>query len=355
MSGGERLRRAIVDETHCGRHVTGIERITLELFSAAALAPLSVEPVRSASRRRMILDQLVTLPLRARRSPDALILCSGFPPSPPLTLQGERVVAYIHDLFLLTRPQDLNWRARSYMAPSLRFALRRLKNFLVNSRATREELLRFARPDAEIRLYRPEVRNVLNLSAGARAARSDQADLRLVALGTVEPRKNLVAAAAIVAALRARGHDRARLDIIGRAGWGGEAERLKGREGVALHGYLAPELIAALVAEADFFISTSHAEGLGLPLIEAQYAGLPVIAPDQPVFREVLVGSGLLIDPADARGAAERIASFAAREGWRAAAAAASLANIERWNAQARADRADVVAWLAELSDSLRR
>ena len=29
-----------VDNTHLGRHVTGLERITLELFSEAALAPL---------------------------------------------------------------------------------------------------------------------------------------------------------------------------------------------------------------------------------------------------------------------------------------------------------------------------
>ena len=29
-----------VDHTHLGRHVTGLERITLELFSPAGLAPL---------------------------------------------------------------------------------------------------------------------------------------------------------------------------------------------------------------------------------------------------------------------------------------------------------------------------
>ena len=34
-----------VDHTHLGRHVTGLERITLELFSRAALAPLEVVPV----------------------------------------------------------------------------------------------------------------------------------------------------------------------------------------------------------------------------------------------------------------------------------------------------------------------
>ena len=85
-------------------------------------------------------------------------------------------------------------------------------------------------------------------------------------------------AADIVAALRtAHGWD-ARLHVVGRAGWGGEAERLKDRPGVVLHGYCEPETVRGLLADAHVFLSTSHDEGLGLPLLEAQYAGLPVVA-----------------------------------------------------------------------------
>jgi hypothetical protein len=36
-----------------------------------------------------------------------------------------------------------------------------------------------------------------------------------------------------------------------------------------------------------------------LPLLEAQYAGLPIIAPDAAIFREVLGESGIHIDTAD--------------------------------------------------------
>ncbi len=347
--------RALVDETHCGRHVTGIERITLELFSASALAPFDVAPLRSASRQRMMLDQLVTLPWRARAMPDALVLCSGFPPTPPVTLLGDRVVTYIHDLFLLTRPQDLNWRARAWMAPSLRFALKRLNHFLVNSQSTLAELRGFARPGADIRLYRPEVRNVLGLGVGDRASRATTPGPRLIALGTVEPRKNLGAAADIVAALQARGYSDAHLDIVGREGWGGEADRLRGRPGVTLHGYLPIEDIRRLVDDADLFISTSHAEGLGLPLLEAQYAGLPVVAADHEVFREVLGFSGVMIDAADAAAAADRVAAFLQQPDWRRAGTELSAGNIARWNAEARADHAAVLDWLLRLSADLKR
>ena len=43
-----------VDHTHLGRHVTGLERITLELFSPAALAPLPVVPVKASGTAKMI-------------------------------------------------------------------------------------------------------------------------------------------------------------------------------------------------------------------------------------------------------------------------------------------------------------
>ena len=49
-----------VDNTHLGRHVTGLERITLELFSEAALAPLDVVPVKAQGLRQMVTTQTTT-------------------------------------------------------------------------------------------------------------------------------------------------------------------------------------------------------------------------------------------------------------------------------------------------------
>ncbi|MEZ5841650.1 MAG: glycosyltransferase [Hyphomicrobiales bacterium] len=350
------LPRLIVDHSHVGRHVTGIERIALELFSPEALSPFAVETVRTASRKEMVVAQNFGLPRRALADPSAIVLCPGFPPSLLLSLFGERVVPYIHDLFLLTRPQDLNIRAKLYMVAPFRAAVRRLPRFFVNSQATGQELRAFCRPDAEIVLYRPKVRNVFGLGdAGRERPLAPNGELRLVALGTVEPRKNLAAAADIVEALRASGFPGASLDIVGRVGWGDDAERLAARPGVTLHGYRSVEEIRAIVDAADVFINTSHDEGLGLPLLEAQYAGLPVVAPQKTVFAEVLGESGLLIDPADPRAAAARIAGLVAGPGWRKAAATAAAANLVRWNDAADGDHAGVIDMLLRLAASRAR
>jgi glycosyltransferase involved in cell wall biosynthesis len=89
---------------------------------------------------------------------------------------------------------------------------------------------------------------------------------------------------------------------------------------------------------------------LGLPLLEAQYGSLPVVAPDKPVFREVLGESGVFVDPLDPGSAASRMAALLASENWRERYAAAARDNIARWNRNASGDRARVVNFLAELA-----
>ena len=163
-------------------------------------------------------------------------------------------------------------------------------------------------------------------------------DVKLVSLGTVEPRKNYRAAAAIVAALDRMLPGGAELHIAGREGWGDDIEHLKSAPAVRLHGYLPVAGVKALAESADLYLCTSHDEGLGLPLLEAQYAGLPVVAPDGTVFREVLGGSGTFIDASRPEAAAQAIVGLVSAEGWRAATTQAALANVARWNAVAACD-----------------
>ena len=339
-----------VDNTHLGRHVTGLERVTIELFSAAALRPLDIVPVTAHGTRQMLTTQTLGLPMRLAVS-TSILLCPGFPPSPLLRPFASRVLPYIHDDFLLTRRADLNRRARLYMAAPFKLALRHYPRFLVNSSDTKRKLAAHCRSDAEITLYRPPVRNVFDLESKERAGRDAQPrPLRLVALGTVEPRKNFGAAARMVSALRAQGFPNAMLDIVGRRGWGDDWQLLEATPGVTLHGYQPGERVTQLLSDADLFVCTSHDEGLGLPLLEAQYAGLPIIAPDASIFREVLDNSGVYIDPADPTSAAARIMATLSISGWRARYVTLAEHNLRRWNALAGSDRGAVLSLIAGLA-----
>lgn len=340
-ASGAPKSRVYLDLTHLGRHVTGIERVSIEQFEKVAFDAAEVLPVRSTSVFSMIVRQQILLPLLAIVHPSAQFAFPGFPPSPFFALIPHRVVMYVHDTFLLTRKQDLSAKARLYMAPQFALAVRRLKRFLVNSEKTRADLKAFARKDSAIDLYRPAVANHFGLESAPRLIRPDSSNpLKLVSLGTVEPRKNYGAALAILDAVRATFDARAELHIIGRAGWGDDADIIAKHPGVTVHGYLPAEAVRKIIGDAGIYLCTSHDEGLGLPLLEAQFAGLPVVAPEQPVFREVLGASGTFIDPANAAQSAEAIHRILSAPDWRRCQANLAVSNVRRWNLLAGADLA---------------
>ena len=116
--------------------------------------------------------------------------------------------------------------------------------------------------------------------------------VRWLMVGTVEPRKGHAQALDAFDRLWAEGAD-VELVVCGRAGWRVDAllSRLSAhpRRGQRLHWLEAAddaELLAAYRGS-DVLLAASCGEGYGLPLVEAAAQGLPVLARDLPVFREV--------------------------------------------------------------------
>jgi len=337
--------RIYVDHTHLRGPVTGIERVAIDLFGADTLRPHPVVPVRSASLARMILAQQIGLPLRAALDRQSLAIFPGFPPGLLATLLGRRCIAYIHDTFLLTRPQDLSWKSRLYMAPSFAFAMRFGRCFFVNSRTTGLAVRAVCARDALVAPLRPAVRDVFNLAdLPPTPAIQPGGPLRILSIGTIEPRKDYPAAIAIVAALNAAGV-KAELHVVGRVGWGRHDFLQAPPSFLTLHGYLDDAALRRLTERCHLLLSTSKAEGLGLPLLEVQHGGLPIVAPHGPVFAEVLGESGLFIDPANPDAAAAAIRDWVFGPDF-AAVPAASRANVRRWNALAATDAARFARFL---------
>ena len=149
------LPETIIDCSHLGRKTTGIERITEELFSDEALGGCQVVRLKASSIGGMLFQQWFGILYAAIKYPKSLIITPGFPPSILATLLlKKRLVPYIHDVFLLTREQELNPRARYYMRPSFAFAVKRLNSFFVNSVKTKQDLQQFCYQDQHHHDYR---------------------------------------------------------------------------------------------------------------------------------------------------------------------------------------------------------
>ncbi len=80
---------------------------------------------------------------------------------------------------------------------------------------------------------------------------------------------------------------------------------------VVLYDGATDDQYRAALAQARCAMSASKLEGFGLPLIEAQQAGVPFGAADTPIFREVGGNSVLFFDPDSPEQAAEIMRKFA--------------------------------------------
>ena len=70
----------VVDQTHINRRASGLERITRELFSEAALAPLDVKHVSASGKRlSMIAAQTLCNPLAAVTQPRSIWIFPDYP------------------------------------------------------------------------------------------------------------------------------------------------------------------------------------------------------------------------------------------------------------------------------------
>jgi glycosyltransferase involved in cell wall biosynthesis len=111
------------------------------------------------------------------------------------------------------------------------------------------------------------------------------------------------------------------------------------RERVIFLPYEASAGPAAIYADADVLLLLSAYEGFGLPPLEAQAAGVPVVCSDIPVFREVLGDGARFVARDDADAVAESVAALLHDVHARRRQVAAGATNAARfaWDATARA------------------
>jgi glycosyltransferase involved in cell wall biosynthesis len=111
-----------------------------------------------------------------------------------------------------------------------------------------------------------------------------------VCVGTIEPRKNH---AFLLDLWRELGANAPELHICGARGWNNDAvfkrlDQLAGKASIVERTGLDDSSIAALLKGSQGLLFPSHAEGFGLPLVEAAALGVPILCNDLEVIREIL-------------------------------------------------------------------
>jgi glycosyltransferase involved in cell wall biosynthesis len=122
----------------------------------------------------------------------------------------------------------------------------------------------------------------------------------LLAVGTIEPRKNLTILLQVLKQIRDRSYPRVALVMVGRQGW----QRAWSKNGVCtgsvlMTGVVEDQDLPAIYRGACAVVFPSWYEGFGLPLVEAMACGVPVVASNRPALPEIGGKACLYADPAD--------------------------------------------------------
>ncbi|HEV3459822.1 MAG TPA: glycosyltransferase [Thermoanaerobaculia bacterium] len=136
---------------------------------------------------------------------------------------------------------------------------------------------------------------------------------RVLCVGAVDAHKRMHLAVEAVARLPAGGS----LTVLGEGPEAAALDRLAaGRLGAGryLRRVVAREEMPLWYGAADCFTLPSRTESFGLVYLEALACGLPVVAPDDAVRREVIGGAGLFCDVTDAGAYSEALAAALSRD-----------------------------------------
>ena len=190
------------------------------------------------------------------------------------------LVVTVHDLAVLRHPAWFNRWTRAYSRLAVPRVVRAAARVIAVSEATKRDVVGLLGVDERrVRVIPNGVEDVF--TADGPAAEGDY----VLAVGTLEPRKNLGRIAEACRGLELR--------VVGARGWGG----VDPPAGAVFLGDVPDDELAALYRGARCLVYASLLEGFGIPVAEALACGCPVVTSAGSPMAEL--GDVVTVDPLD--------------------------------------------------------
>ncbi|MGO8951371.1 MAG: glycosyltransferase family 4 protein [Ktedonobacterales bacterium] len=359
---------AITELAGIGRYTRGLARAlsqygseedSLILFTSQALpsgyqlpemphARLLIRPVGHRNLTRLWHQMHVPLPAEPLMGWPNLIHGPDFV-LPPAFL-ARRIVT-IHDLAYLIYPGYAQPGIVDYLSEEVPRALRAADHVIAVSKRTAVDLIERLRVSPErISVIYPGVDPIFtpepNQAAVQKVCRKyDLAEPFVLAVSTIEPRKNYERLIEAFAAATREPDGPRFMVFAGRRGWlyEGVSTAIHQYPDVAdrirVLGYVPDEELAGLYHAAAVLAMPSFYEGFGIPVIEAMACGTPVICGTGGALPEIAGNAALLLDPYDVAGLRDALVSICSNGNLRSRLIAEGFARAGQftWEAAAQA------------------
>jgi len=215
------------------------------------------------------------------------------------SLGKHKKAVIIHDLCYLRYPEYVEDKNRAFLSRVATSSIKKADLIVVDSEFIADELVYLTDTPREnihilgVPVDAADFDSSLDKGREHLASRYNVTKKYILSFGTLEPRKNLECLVEAYCALSPEIREQYSLVLAGKWGWKIESLRAlieqKQAEGydIITPGYIDHGDRAAFYRNASFYAITTHYEGFGMPLLEALHCGIPTVAVDIPVLREV--------------------------------------------------------------------
>lgn len=228
---------------------------------------------------------------------------------PLFRVAGVLYVVTVHDLVWKICPSSMPLMRRLSEMFLFPIALRRADVILAVSNSTYQDIIKyFPKYECKVKVTHLGSEPIMEIDAASHCDRKRY----FLFVGTIEPRKNISTLLEAFALLPDSIRKNYKLVIVGSKGWGGVKitemiHKLGLVESVHVTGYVNDSELDSLYRNSYCLIMPSLYEGFGLPIVEAQKHGVPVITSNISSMPEVAGDGALLVDPRSAESIASAI------------------------------------------------
>lgn len=212
-------------------------------------------------------------------------------------VRPKNTIVTVHGLEYEFCSKAYSFWERVYMRIVIKNSCKWSKKIIAVSKNTKKDLINLYKvPEEKIKV----IYEGTNLNQNKSIENKD--DSYLLFIGRLEERKNILGIVEAFEILKEKHKIPHKLVLAGNPGYGYDSIKLKVKssklkEEIVFKGFVGEEEKFKLLRKTEIFLFPSFYEGFGLPILEAQIAGVPVVTSNVSSMPEIADSSAILVDP----------------------------------------------------------